>query len=159
MSSFSMPFGIQRLNDQNQRIFTNGTPVYYVTDNFNLSDNAFTELGLTFVPSDPTIAGTTQVLIDPPPDTSALSLTAIASASAIGMNLNLGSRKFTVSQTWVSAIQAAKGYADPRQVFEDDSVEGFLYDNSLYNIKYAVPNDGLGGTISWDVFCNAPDSN
>lgn len=147
-------FGLQRLVDSNQRVFGNGVPVYYVYDLFDLKAAEFTELGRGFATGN---GGTQSKLIDPPPQVSATTLSYVSAAITAGVALRTGSVRFTISDTWVVSMQRERGFATPKQVFEDRSVEGLHYQGTLYTIVRASSNEGDQNTLSWDVLCNGPD--
>jgi hypothetical protein len=159
--ALSGPYGILRLVDQNMRNFDNGVSVYYVQESYSLNDFEFTEIGLSYTP--PITGGNDlpnpqpiQTLIAPPPQVSSLSARQIADAQKLGMALREGARKFTISDTWVQAQVASMALADPRQLWYSQYCRGIQYLNTLYQVVTGVPNDGMGGLLSWDVLCNAP---
>jgi len=153
--------GMRRLVDANQRFFRGGLPVFYVVKNFDEAGEDFAEMGFEFIPSvtgalvSGGLVGTTQTVIAPPPSVILMTNKQISDAVAAGSALRMGARSITVSHTWVKAIQAAKSYNNPRQVFNDPSVVGFYHDNLLFSVVSFTHRDVYGDLIDWQCLCNA----
>ena len=155
-----MPFGaygIRRLLDANQRFCRGGLSVYLRTKTF--TDNpVITATGLTFVPTTPnTPVGTRDTLITPPPEIKLINMHSLAMAIASGVQLRQGARKVTVSHTWVRAIQIQQNYSDPKQVFNDPSVVGFVSDGLLMEVVDIIHKDAFGEIIEWVITCNTSE--
>jgi hypothetical protein len=154
---------LRRLSDSNSRFFRAGLPIYYRTANFDATTvgQGVAEMGFT-VTAPPVIgfnSGTTDVKICPQPGVTLLTLKELSDAINSGAALREGARRISISHTWVwyiyEANYIAKGWTNPRQVFNDPSVVGFYHDGLLFSIVSFVHNDMYGTPINWDVVCNA----
>jgi hypothetical protein len=149
---------LTNLLDTTNNFFDPGLPVYYRTKNFveTTVGQAVSEMGFTIVPplTGANIPGTTDVQIYPQPGIKMLTTKQLADAKTAGVNIRAGARTFSFSHSWVLAMQIAKGFANPRQVFNDPSVVGFFHDGLLFELVSFVHNDMYGTAINWDVICN-----
>lgn len=161
MSPFGA-FGLRRLLDANQRFTAAGLPVYLRVKNFqeNVTMVDAEEVGLSFTPTvtGAITTGTTDILIDPPPEITIVSMHNLGMAAAAGVALKAGARTITISHTWVAARQAQMGYNTPQQVFNDKSVTGIVTDNLLLEpVDITHPDDAFDEIISWRLLCNCSE--
>jgi hypothetical protein len=150
--------GLVSLLDSSANFFDPGLPVYYRTKNFSetLAGPAISEMGFSVVaPSGGQVPGTTDTQICPQPGVKMLTTKQLADAKIAGTNLRAGARVFSISNSWVQRIQLAKGYINPRSVFNDPSVVGLYHDGLLFEFASFVHNDMYSTIINWDVICNA----
>lgn len=154
--------GILTLQDNNADFFNSGLPVYYRTRNFDVNrvGVAVNEFGFTWNPINTSGAltpGTTDVKIYPQPSVKLLTQKQISVAQKANVALRTNGRMLNISHSWVQSIQLANNFSDPRQVFIDKSVVGFVTDNLLLEIVSYIHNDVYGEIMNWDVICNGSE--
>jgi len=145
-------FGLTFLLDSQARIYRSGLPVYYRTKNFNQANTLAGEMGFKVADVN---ASTNDSMVCPQPAIAIMSSRMLQEAIANGVALRAGARVLTISQTWVAQIQVANNFANPRQVFNDNSVVGFVSDGLLFQPVTLDHVDLYGAIISWNVNCNA----
>lgn len=156
--------GMRYLQDSHQRFVRGGLQAFLRVKNFN-EDNPpdgltdFIEVGFAFAPTGGQDVGTTDILIDPPPEIQDISLHNIG---ILGGRLNLGSKTFIVSHTFVrnqlialgmDPLAPGAGYAVWRDRDGKKAV-GIVYDTRIYSIESVVHKEIGGETINWKLTCN-----
>jgi len=164
-------FGIRRLADQNQRFLRRGLKVTMRVKNFQ-DNSAFADMGFQFTPnpSGPTVPqGTTDLVIDPPPSISLISMRTIEAAQKINVQLRAGARLVVVSHTWVKKQLKANWFlnmctlnnldnTDYENVFKGPMVLGFVTDKLLLSLVDITHDDAYGEPMEWLIRCNAPET-
>lgn len=148
--------GLRFIVDDQQRFLRAGLEVFLRVQNFpNKGDSQ--EMGLSF--PDTQNVGYTDILIDPPPQVTDVSMHNIGMS---GGKLNIGARNFQVSHTFV-LNQRDKNPNIPDDVsvwFNRDGstpVIGIVYENRMHNIVYYTHKEIAGETVSWRLTCNRVD--
>lgn len=150
MSGGASSWGIRSLADNFLRYFQPGLPVYLRKQNQTNSPDDYSALGFQ-----PTVSGGPtgfyDTLIDPPADVTDVSLHNIG---LFGGKLMFGAKIFIISHTFVLNQMNQFGYTDPYQVFRNDTVVGFYYDQRLFSIESLTHEDVGGIPTLWKVVCN-----
>jgi len=169
MGSGSPPFGagVQFLFDNHQRFVRSGLKVYLRVKNFPDSGDAL-EVGVPgYAPADTADAqvGYTDYLIQPPPNVQDISMHNLAMAAQAGVQLNFGSRVFTISRSWVdeqlqlmlkkSGVEVTDPYAVFRNRDGKGTALGLIYNGRLFNIGPITHREVSGRTVSYKVIGNA----
>lgn len=155
MSAFAQ--GLRDLIDGQSRFVRSGLEVYLRLQNFPKSSGDFQELGLVFQTN--TDSGYTDILIDPPPQVTDVSMHNIGMS---GGRLRIGARNFQVSHTFVQKMrQLNSSIPDDIAVWYNwdgnTPVTGILYENRMHDIVYYIHKEFAGETISWRLTCNRVD--
>lgn len=147
--------------DSQMKYVRAGLPVYLRVANFTDEEAGESlEIGFNFSPSGTFDTGFTDILIQPPPTVTDVSMHDIGIA---GGRLNFGARYFTISNTFVlqqlqldSFLQ--NNITDPYAVFRDRDgykAMGIYYDSRMFSIDDIVHKEVAGKTIWWKLTCNA----
>ena len=144
-----------------QRTTQSGLPVYVRTASpavSGASSEQFAQFGFQISASGQDVV---DMLIDPPPVVTEVSLRDIGLNSAM---ISFGARRFVINHSWVRAIQEQKGYYDPNtglpdwyRVFRDPTVVGLFYNDRLFNIVSLTHKDIAGLPWQWNLICNAAE--
>ena len=155
-SNFGLAFGARFILDGHQNWAKEGFPVYLRVQNTDASTDEFTELGIQVNSSSVSGGGTQDLLIQPQPTVSNVSLHNIGLPDT---TLLMGAKNFEISHTWVLKWMKANNYENIESTFRDPSkVLGIVYNKELYSIVDIRP-DMLGGDIvSWTIGANAPQT-
>ncbi len=154
MSSFAE--GLRFMVDGQQRFTRAGLEVYLRLQNFP-STGASQELGVPNIATQQT--GYTDILIDPPPQVTDVSIHNIGMS---GGKLRFGARTFQVSHTFVQRIREQNPNVpdDIAVWFNFDGatpVLGIMYENRMHDIVSYTHREVAGETISWRLTCNRVD--
>jgi hypothetical protein len=156
MGGGASAWGLRSLADTFLRYWQPGLPVYLrYQEQVNVAGD-YSALG--FMPSlsgNNAPTGFTDVLIDPPPDVTEISLHNIG---IFGGSLHFGAKIFIVSDLFVQNIMAKLNYTDARMVWVDEQVMGLYYDGRLYTILSITHEDVGGQTTLWKLVCNASEN-
>lgn len=144
-------FAMQRLIGAQQRYMRSGLPTYLRLKNFpDTQGQQWSQLGFAVTPVSGG-HGTVDILIDPPPATSMISVHNIGMSNG---KLRFGARLFTISQEFVLKQMAARGITDPRLVWID-SVVGLITENLLFSIEDIKHRDLSSVPVLWMLTANA----
>lgn len=145
-------YGMQRLIDANQRFVRAGHPVYYRYRNFADPQTSQAQAMGFAVSVSGALAGTTDTLIDPPPQYMMISLHNIGMSEG---KLRFGARKFIVSQTFVASQMTVLGLTDQDLVWRGSQFVGLVTDSKLFSVEDIAHQELAGQTIVWELTCNS----
>ena len=143
--------GLTRTFDVMSRFVGKSLPTYLrVLNSTTVQAEEFVQFGFQVSASGQAVQ--TDVLIDPPAVVTDISLRDIGLNAA---QIPFGSKRFMISQSWVSARQQSMGYLEPGtnlpdwyRVFRDPSVVGLWYNSRLFKIISIVP-EATGRAPLW----------
>lgn len=143
--------GFQNLIDAQQRWVRGGHTVYLRIRNFPdpQATNPAVQLGFSITPTG-TATGTTDILIDPPPSVTMLTMQNVAKSMG---KLRIGARQFLISNTFVNLQQTALAFLYPSDVFR--LAIGLVCDGQLFSIEDYAHEEYGGVTLLWTVRGNA----
>ena len=157
--SFGVNFGyaVQHLVDSQLNWSRAAHPVYLRLKNFPdpQSDLA---AGMGFVPAPsgagPLDSGTKDVLIQPPPAVTPVSLHNIGQSMG---KLRFGAKVFVVSATFVSRQKTVRRLTNNDLVWRDPSTVGLVMDGLLFSIEDIKHKEAAGHTVAWLLTCNSSE--
>lgn len=150
-------YGLQMLYDSSQRFTRAALPVFLRIRNF-ADEGDYLEVGVPFSPTgtEEFESGYTDIRITPPPSVSDVSMHNIGLMAG---RLNLGSKIFRVSNTFVTNQMADLGISDPYAVWRNRDGEFkavcLVYMGQLFSIESIQPKAVSGLTINWELVGNA----
>lgn len=116
------------------------------------------QMGFTFTPTaSGAMSGYTDYQIDPPPVVRLISMHNLGQAAQAGIQLREGARDILISNSFVLANMQARGFTDPRQVFNDPSTVGLVVNEGKLIVSFdsVMPDYAYGGPATWSCFGNA----
>jgi|SRR5215471_13814425 len=146
--------GLQGLIDFQMNVGKSGLPAWLRVRNFpDVQNEEAIQLGFDLTPDGGKGGvGTTDLRILPQPIIENVSM------HNIGMSLGklrFGSRKFTVSQTFVCEVMAKMKFAQWRDVWEHARIVGIVTENVLFSIESVAHTDIAMCPVTWELLCNA----
>lgn len=144
-------YGAQRLVDAQQRFIRSGLPVYLRLREFTVVGNE-EALQLGFRTQVPGSGGISDVLIAPPPSTSAVSVHNIGQSNG---KLRFGARIFGISATFTEKQVTARSLANQELVWRAKDVVGLVTEGLLFSIEDIKHRDVAGRIVMWFLTCNA----
>lgn len=151
MSGPNFAFGLRFLQDRQAEFVRAGLAVYLRVKNFDESSFSGARLGFAFSPTGS--AGTTDILITPPPEVIDYRS---REAEAIPLQVEFKiEKKFVISHTFVIARAQQMGYTDFREVFRSKTVVGFVYETRVYSIDSVLTDTSSGDIIKWNIIAYA----
>jgi hypothetical protein len=154
--------GLMLVMDQQARYIREGQQTFLRLQNFQ-NQGDFQEVGVPWAPTGTAGAanqtGFTDILIDPPPETTDVPDKDIGLA---GGKLMFGARTFLISYSFVQNMrQEYPGILSDEDVFRQwdgfTPVIGIVYANSMFSIEDITSRELGGQIISYTVKCNATD--
>lgn len=141
-------WGIQRIMDAQLQFVRNTLPVYLRIRNFAPVNTTLAgQLGFAVSPSGSNV-GTQDILIQPPPAVSMISMHNIGMS---GGKLLLGARQFMISQSFVVRQAQALGLDSEQRFWTDKKVVGIVTENFLFSIE-DIGHEEMGGvTVVWSI--------
>lgn len=152
--------GLVMVVDGQMRYLREGQQTFLRLQNFP-NNGDFQEVGVPYAPTGTASAanqtGFTDILIDPPPETTDVPDRDIGLS---GGKLMFGAREFIISATFVQDMrQEYPGVTDDIQVFRNwdgiTPVIGIVYSNQLFSIEDILSREFGGQIISYTLMCNA----
>lgn len=147
-------YGTQRLLDAFQRYTRAAHPIYYRYKLFAdpQSTSQAAAMGFSVSPSGSVPTGTNDILLDPPPSYSMVSIHNIGMSAG---KLRFGARMFIVSQSVTSGLQTQLNLASQELVWRGSQIVGLVTDNLLFSVEDYKHGELAGATIVWELTCNS----
>lgn len=143
-------YGYRRLMDQGQRFIRYGSPTYLRLRNFpDLQNQPYAQMGFSASGSP---AGTTDILIVPPPSWYMVSVHNIGQSDG---KLRFGARIFKVSQTFVQAQVDTGTFTDSYHMWNSPLVVGLITDGLLFSIENITHDNISSVPVWWELTANA----
>lgn len=144
---------LRELQDNAQRFTESGLDVFLRTKNSTtVDDSEAAEYGFQVsIAETDGEDGVSDILIDPPPAVSVMSMHDIGLNQG---NLMFGAHEFHVSHTWVMEQMEANNYDDPYLVFRSANIVGIFYNGRLFSLESITPQAVGNEILNWLIVGN-----